>query len=134
MSRAEFVALLDRLARGWADGDAAAVAACFAATVDYLDPVRYRFERREDLLPFFEPPPGGHGVVWHTVAWDPVARTGAVEYTYEGHHRYHGAAIIEVDATGLITRWREWQHLDDAHDWATLVGGAAVPAAARPGS
>jgi catechol 2,3-dioxygenase-like lactoylglutathione lyase family enzyme len=91
--------------------------------VEYLDPFRYRFARRDDLLPFFEPPPGGHRVTWHTVIWDDQSQTGAVEYTYEGHHRYHGAAVIRLDADGRIALWREWQHLDDALDWDARLGG-----------
>ena len=94
MTRDEFQALLDRAAAGWADGDAAAVGDCFAEDVEYLDPFLYRFDRRADLLPFFEPPPGGHRVTWHSVIWDDEAQTAAVEYSYEGHHRYHGAAIV----------------------------------------
>jgi catechol 2,3-dioxygenase-like lactoylglutathione lyase family enzyme len=123
MTRDDLRAILDRAAAGWADGDAAAVADCFAADVEYLDPFLYRFTRRDDLLPFFEPPPDGHHVTWHTVIWDDEAQTGVVEYTYEGHHRYHGAAVIRLDADGRIALWREWQHLDDALDWDARLGG-----------
>ena len=35
--------VLERAAAGWRDGDAAAVGDCFAETLDYIDPVRYRF-------------------------------------------------------------------------------------------
>lgn len=123
MTRTDLRAVLDRAAAGWAAGDARAVADCFAPDVEYLDPFRYRFTRREDLLHFFEPPPGGHQVTWHTVIWDDDAQTGVVEYTYEGHHRYHGAAVIRLDAAGRIALWREWQHLDDELDWDARVGG-----------
>ncbi len=126
MTRNDLQAVLDRAAAGWAAGDAVAVADCFAADVEYLDPFLYRFARRDDLLPFFEPPPGGHRVTWHTVIWDDEAQTGVVEYTYEGHHRYHGAAVIRLDADGRIALWREWQHLDDALDWDARLGGPPV--------
>jgi hypothetical protein len=117
--------VLERAAAGWAAGDAAAVGDCFAADVRYLDPYRYRFDRREDLLPFFEPPPDGHHVTWHTTIWDDATQTGAVEYTYEGHHRYHGTAIVRLDADGRIALWREWQHLDDELDWDARLEGPA---------
>ena len=117
MTRDEFQALLDRAAAGWAVGDAAAVGDCFAADVEYIDPFLYRFDRRDDLLPFFEPPPGGHHVTWHTVIWDDEAQTAAVEYSYEGHHRYHGTAVVRLGPDGRIALWREWQHLDDAQVW-----------------
>ena len=128
MTRDEFRAVLDRAAAGWAAGDAAAVADCFAEDVAYLDPFRYRFDRRADLLPFFEPPPGGQRVTWHTVIWDDDAQTGAVEYSYEGHHRYHGTAIVRPDTDGRIALWREWQHLDDAQDWESRILGPAADA------
>ena len=128
MTRDEFQALLDRAAAGWAGGDAAAVGDCFAEAVEYIDPFLYRFDRREDLLPFFEPPPGGHHVTWHTVIWDDEAQTAAVEYSYEGHHRYHGTAIVRPGSDGRIALWREWQHLDDAQDWdSRILGPAADP-------
>ena len=128
MTRDEFQALLDRAAAGWATGDAAAVGDCFAEDVEYLDPFLYRFDRRADLLPFFEPPPGGHRVTWHSVIWDDEAQTAAVEYTYEGHHRYHGAAIVRPGPDGRIALWREWQHLDDAQDWDSRLAGPAADA------
>jgi hypothetical protein len=121
--RAAFVAVLDRAAAGWAAGDAAAVGDCFAEDVRYVDPYRYAFDRRADLLPFFEPPPGGHRVVWHTMIWDDAERRGVVEYTYEGHHRYHGAAVVELDGDGRIALWREWQHLDDERSWEDRLMG-----------
>lgn len=123
MTRDEFQALLDRAATGWASGDAAAVGDCFGEDVDYGDPYLYRFGHRADLLPFFEPPPAGHHVTWHTVVWDDVAQTGVVEYTYVGHHRYHGAAIVRPGADGRIALWREWQHLDDERDWDARLSG-----------
>ena len=123
MTRDDLRAVLDRAAAGWAGGDAAAVGDCFAADVEYADPFLYRFTRRDDLLPFFEPPPGGHHVTWHQVLWDDTAQTGVVEYSYEGHHRYHGAAIVRLDADGRIALWREWQHLDDALDWDARLAG-----------
>jgi catechol 2,3-dioxygenase-like lactoylglutathione lyase family enzyme len=122
-TRTDLIATLERAARGWAAGDARAVADCFAADVDYRDPFLYRFTRREDLLPFFEPPPGGHHVLWHAVLWDDETAAGAVEYTYHGHHRYHGAAIVKLDGDGRIVLWREWQHLDDMLDWDARLAG-----------
>jgi hypothetical protein len=123
VTREEFVALADRYADGLATGNAAAAAACFAEAVDYADPRRYAFSHRDELLPFFEAPPGGHRVTWHRVLFDEAAQAGLLEYTYEGHHRYHGAAIVEIGVDGLIHRWREWQHVDDDRDWPAFVGG-----------
>lgn len=123
MTHEAFLELVDRLRAAWNAGSADGAAACFTADVDYADPRNYRFGSREALLPFFEPPPGGHRVTWHRVLWDEPASTGVLEYTYEGHHRWHGAAIVETDASGLIRRWREWQHRDDERDWESFVSG-----------
>ena len=103
MTREDAIALLERLAAGWNAGDAEAAAACFAEDVDYADPMRYGFSRREGPPPFFEPPPTGHQVTWHRILWDDAAHTATVEYTYAGHHRYHGAALVEMATTALST-------------------------------
>lgn len=122
MTRAEFFALLDRLADDWSRGDAQAVAAEFAETVTYGDPTRYRFERRADLLPFFEPPPDGHWVIWHRRMFDEAAQTGVAEYTYEGHSRYHGVVLAVIGDDGRVADWREWQHVSEL-DWDEFVAG-----------
>ena len=124
MDRAGFTSLIDRLGAGWTSGDARAAAGCFAEDVDYSDPRLYRFVSRVQLEPFFEPGPEGHSVTWHRILFDEAAQTGVVEYTYTGHHRYHGAAIVEVGVEGLIVRWREWQHRDDEHDWEAYLAGS----------
>ena len=123
MTSDEFAALISRLRDAWNAGSADGAAACFAERVDYADPTRYRFTSPGELVPFFEPPPGGHTTTWHRVLFDERLQTGAVEYTYAGHHRYHGAAFVEVDPGGLIRAWREYQHLDDERDFATYIGG-----------
>jgi hypothetical protein len=126
VTRDDLLHALDRAAAGWSEGDAAAVADCFAEDLDYSDPVRYRFTRREELVPFFQPPPGGHRVDWHTILWDDAMQLGAVEYTYTGNHRYHGAAMVGLDDDGRIRLWREWQHVDDRRDWAAMLAGPSA--------
>ena len=121
MTKTEFEDLIGRLGNAWNAGDATSAAGCFAATVDYADPLRYRFSTPEELLPFFAPGPNGHEVSWHRVLFDESASTGAVEYTYRGHHRYHGVAIVEVDDGGLISAWREWQHRSDDRAWEAFL-------------
>ena len=120
MDRSGFVRLLERMAEGWNEGDAGKVAACFAEELWYGDPLRYSFRRRADLLEFFRPPPGGHWVAWHRVLFDEATQTGAAEYTYQGERRYHGAVLARVDG-GVVTHWREWQHVSD-QSWESFVG------------
>jgi hypothetical protein len=111
------------MAAGWHAGDAARVAGCLTEDVRYADPTRYRFQRRDDLLPFFAAPPGGQTCVWHRIVFDESIQTGAAEYTYTGHRRYHGAVLITL-RNGLISDWREWQHTSDL-EWDRFLEGPA---------
>ena len=61
--------------------------------------------------------------VWHNVVFDEKRQIGAVEWTYDGTHRYHGASWVKVK-NRQITHWREYQHVDD-REWAEFFGGAA---------
>lgn len=126
MDREAFVVLADRLASAWNAGDAIAAADCFAEDVDYADPRLYHFSSRAKLVPFFEPGPHGHAVTWHRLLFDDVDQVGVLEYTYVGHHRYHGVAIVEFDSTGRFARWREWQHRDDERDWEEYLAQASA--------
>jgi hypothetical protein len=124
MDRAGFEKLVERLGEAWMGGDAVAAAACFCDDVEYSDPRLYRFASRAELEPFFEPGPDGHSVTWHRILCDEAKATGVLEYTYMGHHRYHGAAAVELAENGLIRRWRDWQHRDNEHDWEAYLAGA----------
>jgi len=123
MDQHGFAGLVARLGAAWNAGDAAAAADCFSTDVDYADPRRYRFASRAELVPFFDPGPAGHTVIWHRQLFDEAAQTGVLEYTYSGQHRYHGVALVEIDPTGHISRWREWQHLDDDRGWDEFLEG-----------
>ena len=120
MDRDGFRDALEVMAAATNAGDADAVAALFAEDVRYSDPTRYSFTRRDELIPFFEPPEGGHSVVWHRILFDEVEQTGVAEYSYQGHRRYHGAVIARV-ADGRVVHRREWQHVSDL-DWDEFTG------------
>lgn len=129
MTEAEFRQLLARLADAWGRRDYAAAAACFAEEVCYADPLRYQLQGRRALRAFFEADEGlPQRTEWHTVVFDAAAQRGAAEYSYEGTHRYHGVALIAVQAE-VITHWREYQHVD-ARPWAEFT--AATPGLAPP--
>lgn len=121
MTKAEFRALLEALAAAWARRDYAAAAEAFAPDVRYSDPWRYFLAGREELHRFFADDDGREqSTVWHTVVFDEDQQVGAAEYTYEGTHRYHGTVLVQVQG-GLITHWREYQHVD-SRPWEELVG------------
>ena len=127
LTKNEFRALVERLAAAWRARDYDAAAACFAEDVRYADPTRYAHAGRAALKAFFADDEGREQKVeWHTVVFDPARQVGALEYTYEGSHRYHGAALVHV-SRGRIDRWREHQHVDAARDWDAFAGGTRFP-------
>lgn len=126
MTAAEFRALLERLAQGWRRREYAQVTAAFAPDVRYADPLRYTFANRTELAAFFAADEGlPQRTTWHTILFDEERQIGAGEYTYEGTHRYHGVALVRV-AGGLITHWREYQHIDP-RPWAEFTSGTGFP-------
>ena len=121
MTKTEFSLLLDKLADAWRHRDYAAAADCFAPQVKYGDPLRYSFQDSRALRLFFEADDGqAQRIEWHTVLFDGTDQVGAVEYTYSGSHNYHGVAIVRVK-DGLITHWREHQHID-GRSWLEFAG------------
>jgi len=110
MTRQEFEAMLQALARGWTERDYEKVVSFFAEDVRYSDPIRYRLGSRAELLDFFWDDEGfEQSTVWHDAVFDEKRQIGVAEYTYEGTHRYHGTVWIEI-RENLIVRWREYQH------------------------
>lgn len=127
MTTREFRALLERLADGWRRRDYNEVVAAFAPGVSYADPLRYAFADRTALAAFFAADEGRpQRMAWHTILFDEAQQIGAGEYSYEGTHRYHGVALVRVDG-GLITHWREYQHIDP-RPWAEFIAGTGFPA------
>lgn len=117
----EFRALLDRFAALWGAREYRMLVEHFAPDVHYADPLRYRLEGRAALFDFFDNDEGlPQSTVWHTTMFDEATQTGTAEYTYTGTHRYHGVAIVRLH-DGLVTHWREYQHVD-ARDWNDYVG------------
>jgi hypothetical protein len=122
MTKAEFREMLQLLADSWSRRDYRAAAEKFSEDVRYLDPLRYSFNGRAELLKFFEDDEGyPQRTVWHNIIFDEEQQVGVAEYTYEGTHRYHGAVIINVTGDA-ITRWREYQHID-SREWEEFASG-----------
>lgn len=121
MTSQEFGNVLNALADAWTRSDYAKAASFFADDVRYGDPLRYLNTGREQLRSFFENDEGcEQKTVWHNVIFDETQQLGAAEYTYEGTHQYHGTVWIKLK-DGLITRWREYQHID-SREWDEFVG------------
>jgi hypothetical protein len=121
MTKQAFREMLSTLAMDWAQRDYPHAAGFFAPDVKYGDPTRYQWTNRDQLLAFFQDDEGyDQRTVWHNILFDPDLQVGAVEYTYEGTHRYHGVVLIRVSGAG-ITHWREYQHISPL-DWEEFVG------------
>jgi hypothetical protein len=126
MTRAEFTAALESLARAWTEKDYERAAGFFAEDVRYADPLHYRFSSRADLLAFFQDD-GGHPqrTVWHNIVFDEAQQVGTAEYTYEGTHRYHGLVLIKV-TDDRFSHWREYQHISTL-EWEDFCAGTVFP-------
>lgn len=122
LTGAEFRRLLETIAAGWNERDARRAAECFGESAVYVEPPdRQVYRGREALYEFFggaDPP--AMEMTWHHVVFDEQAQIGTGEYTFSGRRRYHGLAIVKVEA-GRIVRWREYQYASDL-DWETFVG------------
>lgn len=123
MTRHEFEAMLQALAKGWTERDYDKVASFYTEDVRYLDPTRYRFASRAELLEFFQDEGNEESTVWHNIVFDEDRQVGAAEYTYQGTHRYHGTVLVKVRGN-LISHWREYQHVSDL-EWEDFWAGAA---------
>lgn len=122
MKREEFVEMLNAISESWQKRDYARAAQFFAENVRYADPLNYRFDNRADLQKFFENDEGFEQKnTWHNIIFDESQQLAAVEYTYEGTHRYHGVALVKV-SNGKITHWREYQHISQL-DWQKFWAG-----------
>ena len=124
MTKNDFHNLLHSLADAWSRRDYATAASFFAQDVRYGDPTRYFFNGRAELCAFFEDDEGyDQRTVWHTIVFDEEQQIGAVEYTYEGTHRYHGTVLVKID-NGKIRRWREYQRIDP-REWEEFTSATA---------
>lgn len=122
MRRTDFVEMLEMISAAWVARDYETAARFFAENIAYADPLNYSFRNRVELLKFFQADAGFEQKnFWHNIIFDEETQTGAVEYTYEGTHRYHGVALIKV-TNGEITHWREYQHVS-VLDWTEFCSG-----------
>lgn len=111
--------MLNRLASGWTDRRYEEVADHFAPDVFYSDPMNYKFADQVSLLSFFRDDGGlPQSCIFHRSLFDEEQQTGAAEYTYVGHHRYHGTVWIGMSEDKIVS-WREYQHTSDK-DWETF--------------
>ena len=107
-----FRALMERVADGWRDGNAAKAVECFTEDALYEEPPRKQFHSgRPDLFEFFG---GTNGtdkpmhMTWHHLVFDARAQIGAGEYTFRLNRQYHGVVMVQLRGA-RIARWREYQ-------------------------
>ena len=107
-----FRALMEQVAAGWREGNAAKAVECFTEDALYEEPPRKQFHSgRADLFEFFGGEKGTAKpmyMTWHHLAFDPVTQVGAGEYTFRLNRQYHGVVMVKL-RDGRIARWREYQ-------------------------
>jgi len=114
MKKNEFETLHEKMASAWSSRNHTEVLKAFSPDVRYADPLRYSFNGKSELSKFFGPDGEGspQTCVLHLTLFDEEKQSGAVEYTYEGEHKYHGVVLIRMEGN-LISHWREYQHIDE---------------------
>lgn len=116
LTQQEFVELLQRLADGWNQGNAAQAASCFAQDALYTEPPdKQYYAGRDALYQFFGGANGRAGemnMVWHHIVFDETAQIGAGEFTFTYGETVHGVTMIKV-RDGLIGNWREYWYASE---------------------
>ncbi len=112
-----FQLLLDTLASGWNENDAALAASVFTEDAIYVEPPdKQLYVGRDSIFAFFG---GDNGrdykmnMQWHNVAFNETEQVGSGEFTFswpEG--QVHGMVSIEVEG-GKISLWREYFYSSD---------------------
>ena len=119
ISEEQFRQLLQRVADGWNEGDAAKAVGCFTEDAVYIEPPdRQVYRGRATLFEFFggdkkpEPP---MRMTWHHMGFNAGEQIGFGEYTFQMNRRYHGVVVVRVRG-GKISNWREYQY-ESALSW-----------------
>lgn len=107
-----FRALMERVAAGWREGNAANALECFTEDALYEEPPRKQFHSgRADLFEFFGGEKGTGGpmhMTWHQRVFDRATQVGAGEYSFRLNRQHHGVVMVQLRG-GRIARWREYQ-------------------------
>jgi hypothetical protein len=110
------------MAEAWTNKDYDFVESVFAENVHYSDPLRYKNCNLNELSAFFRgSPTDNESCVIHNSVFEEEKQSGVAEYTYKGHHQYHGLVYIEL-VDDKIAVWREYQHID-GRPWDVYIQG-----------
>lgn len=111
-SRFDFVALMNRVAKGWRTKNTELALSAFADDAVYMEPPDlHLFRGHTELRPFFDAVNPGSSMIWHRLWFDEASGIGAGEYTFHNGERAtaaHGVAVVEI-RNGKIAVWREYQ-------------------------
>ncbi len=121
MKTNEFHHLLRGLCEAWKNRDYRTAVGFFSDEFFYSDGLNYCFDRKADLLKFFEDD-GGHEqfCVFYNSLFDERKQLGVAEYTYIGTDSYHGTVWVKIDNNKIVS-WREYQHKTDL-SWKEFWG------------
>ena len=123
INQQEFIALLQRLAGGWNQGNAQQASECFTEDALYTEPPdKQYYNGREALFLFFGGESGRAGemnMVWHHILFDEAEQIGSGEFTFTYGGTVHGVTIIKL-RDGLISNWREYWYASEL-PWETFT-------------
>lgn len=125
ISKADFRVLLNKLARGWNEGNARMAADCFTENAIYSEPPdKQLYKGREALFGFFGGAEGraeSMDMQWHHLVYDEETGIGAGEWTFKfAGSISHGVVMIKIE-NGLISHWREYYY-ESPLGWEDFMG------------
>lgn len=112
LDQSGFVALMQRVAVGWATKNTELALSAFTEDALYTEPPTLQmYKGIDDLRLFFDRVSPGATMKWQNLWFDPATGYGAGEYSFKNGGRttaVHGVAVVQIE-NGKIRVWREYQ-------------------------
>jgi len=125
ITQTQFEHLLNEVADGWSNNDAARAAAVFAPDAIYSEPPdKQLYIGRRSIFDFFGGEDGRENemtMIWRHISFNSKTHIGAAEFTFvfDGE-AVHGMVSIKTE-NGLIANWREYYY-ETGLDWQDFQG------------
>ena len=123
LTMTQFIKLMERVSRGWNEGNAKMAADCFSKDAQYSAPPSSPRSGRQSLFEYFG---GAQGrelpmhMQWHHLVFDSRRQIGMGEYTFKYRIQTHGVVVVKME-NGFIKNWREYE-IESELPWEQFVG------------
>src|SRR5713101_1875870 len=111
ISADDFYKIMNTIAEGRSEGNAAKAADMFTENAVYSDLLRGQtYKGQAAIKKFFSNNKSSvkpMKMQWHHLLFNEQDQVGAGEFTLEGYRHYHGMVIVKVEK-GKISNWREY--------------------------